>query len=342
MELRHLRSFIAAAEAEHFGRAAAALGISQPALSQQVAELERDLGVALFNRLPRGVRLSDPGRAFLDAAREALAVVAAGVERARDVGRGVAGRLTVGLPETAGAAARVRGALAAVRTAWPGVEVMASGLAALDQVPAVLDARLDAGFAWSPDPPGNAPGGVGPNAGQPNGWHPPGLASARAYADPVDRVLLPADHPLATHSAGRAITPAELRVLPFGLFERVRHPVLHDAVRTALTAAGAVDAVARGGIPRSGIPPAVTAGPDAAGLEMATATAAAGAPLLLATAGWTFVPRSVAADRPPGLASRRLRGVVLAGGFDVVWREDDRRPVCAALVAVLRRAFPAD
>ncbi len=348
MELRHLRYFVAVAEAEHFGRAAAGLRVSQPALSQQIADLERELGVALFERLPRGVRLAETGRVFLDAAREALAVVAAGVERARDVGRGVAGRLTVGLPETAASAARVRGALAALRAAWPGATVVASGLPWLEQAPAVLDGRLDAGFAWSPDPDLHRashgapaagltaeptvgpPDGGGSHAGR-VGWHPAGLASARVFNDPVDWVLLPADHPLAARAADQGVMPVELRAVPFGLFARPLHPALYDRLRATLAAAGAIEA---------GVPAAESA--VAADLAMAgVATVGAGAPLLIAGGAWTFVPRSVAAAPPPGIVGRPLRGVALSGGFDVVWRADDGRPLRAALVEALRRAAPA-
>jgi hypothetical protein len=66
------------------------------------------------------------------------------------------------------------------------------------------------------------------------------------------------------------------------------------------------------------------------------ATVGAGAPLLIATGRWTFVPRTVAADPPSGIESRRIQGVAMSGGFDIVWRADDRRPLVAALVEALR------
>ena len=62
MELRHLRYFVAVGEDEHYGRAARRLRVAQPALSSQIQDLEREIGVQLFDRLPRGVRLSAAGR----------------------------------------------------------------------------------------------------------------------------------------------------------------------------------------------------------------------------------------------------------------------------------------
>jgi DNA-binding transcriptional LysR family regulator len=62
MELRHLRYFVAVGEDEHYGRAAKRLRVAQPALSSQIQDLEREIGFQLFDRLPRGVRLSAGGK----------------------------------------------------------------------------------------------------------------------------------------------------------------------------------------------------------------------------------------------------------------------------------------
>jgi DNA-binding transcriptional LysR family regulator len=72
MELRHLRYFISVGEEQHFGRAAARLHVAQPALSRQIQDLEREMGFLLFDRLPRGVRLSEAGKLFLGDARRIL------------------------------------------------------------------------------------------------------------------------------------------------------------------------------------------------------------------------------------------------------------------------------
>src|ERR1700745_3764181 len=72
MELRHLRYFVAVGEEQHYGRAAERLHVAQPALSRQIQDLEKEIGFALFNRLPRGVRLNAAGKLFLTDARRIL------------------------------------------------------------------------------------------------------------------------------------------------------------------------------------------------------------------------------------------------------------------------------
>jgi DNA-binding transcriptional LysR family regulator len=72
MELRHLRYFVAAAEAENVSRAAARLHVSQPALSRQIRDLEEELGFPLFERSAKSVRLTEAGKTFLSEARAVL------------------------------------------------------------------------------------------------------------------------------------------------------------------------------------------------------------------------------------------------------------------------------
>src|SRR6185369_3466641 len=72
MELRHLRYFMAVGEEQHYNRAAQRLRVAQPALSRQIQDLEEELGFTLFDRLPRGVRLSLAGQLFLEDARRIL------------------------------------------------------------------------------------------------------------------------------------------------------------------------------------------------------------------------------------------------------------------------------
>src|SRR5690349_20407005 len=101
MELRHLRYFVATGEEQHYGRAARRLRVAQPALSRQIQSLEEELGFKLFERLPRGVKLSTAGRLFLEDARSILHDVSEAAVRADRVARGRSGTLRVGFTENA-------------------------------------------------------------------------------------------------------------------------------------------------------------------------------------------------------------------------------------------------
>src|SRR6266404_7872331 len=99
MELRHLRYFLAIGEEQHYGRAARRLRVAQPALSRQIQDLEKKLGFTLFDRLPRGVRLSLAGQLFLEDARRILSEISDAAARAGRVASGRSGTLRVGFTE---------------------------------------------------------------------------------------------------------------------------------------------------------------------------------------------------------------------------------------------------
>src|SRR5918992_4090188 len=94
---RLLRPFVVLAGELHFGRAAERLHVTQPALSQQIARLERQLGVPLFARTRTRVELTDAGEAMLGPARAAVEAAAAAAEVARAYAGGEAGELRLGL-----------------------------------------------------------------------------------------------------------------------------------------------------------------------------------------------------------------------------------------------------
>lgn len=121
MELRQLRYFVAVARQRHFTRAAEELHVAQPALSQQIQQLERELGVLLFDRGGRRVQLTAPGEAFLARAERILAEVdQARAELQEYVGL-VRGRIRLGaLPSLAEA---LPGLLARFHARYPGLEI---------------------------------------------------------------------------------------------------------------------------------------------------------------------------------------------------------------------------
>ena len=96
MELRHLRYFVAVAEAENVTRAATKLHVSQPALSRQIHDLEDEIGFPLLERSAKSVRLTDAGRTFLIEARAVLQRAEEAVAAARAIAGGMAGEIHVG------------------------------------------------------------------------------------------------------------------------------------------------------------------------------------------------------------------------------------------------------
>jgi len=121
MELRHLRYFVAAAEELHFRRAAERLGIAQPALSQQIQQLEQEIEALLFHRLTRGVELTDAGKAFLDDARAILEHVEQAKAKAQRVARGDQGMIRIGFTGSASFNPIVPGVIQDYRARFPGI-----------------------------------------------------------------------------------------------------------------------------------------------------------------------------------------------------------------------------
>ena len=126
MEIRHLRYFIVVAEEGHITRAADRLGTQQPPLSRQIKAIEQEIGVQLFRRKPRGVELTDAGRALLDDARAMLAHLDHAVDTARRTARGELGRISVGYTSGAGLHPLLQGIIREFRTAFPLVSVTLS------------------------------------------------------------------------------------------------------------------------------------------------------------------------------------------------------------------------
>lgn len=149
MELRHLRYFLAVAETLHFGRAAARLNMAQPPLSVQIRDLERELGVALLVREPRGVKLTDAGVAFLPRAEAILVAARQAVAVARDAAAGRDGRLVIGFMPSL-AYTLLPHLLPAYRNAFPGVAVSLREVAVTDKEEALLSGSIDVGVYRPP------------------------------------------------------------------------------------------------------------------------------------------------------------------------------------------------
>jgi DNA-binding transcriptional LysR family regulator len=146
MELRHLRYFVAVGEEQHYGRASRRLRVAQPALSRQIQDLEEELGFKLFERLPRGVKLSAAGELFLQDARRILQEVSEAVVRAARVARGQSGTLRVGFAENASWGGVVPDSFRRFREQRHDAVLQLQPAASLEQLEAIRSGRLDAGF----------------------------------------------------------------------------------------------------------------------------------------------------------------------------------------------------
>lgn len=214
MDFRQLRYFTAVAEAGHMTRAAEQLGIQQPPLSQQIRLLEQRLGVRLFQRHPKGMSLTDPGRILLEQARRILSEVEAATQLMSRVALGRYGRLAIAFTSSAAAHGFTPGLLREYRGRHPEVDLQITELNAADLTEAVAEGRLHCGLLRVPVA------------------RPPGLAFETLLSEPV-RVALPVDHRLAGPAvaggrrSARAITLRELADEPLILVRRPGAPGLY-------------------------------------------------------------------------------------------------------------------
>ncbi len=214
MELRHLKYFVAVAEELHFGRAAKKLHIAQPPLSQQIKNLEDELGVRLFDRTRRTIQMTDAGIYFLKEAQQLLLHVEQAAETARRIYQGQAGRLIVGfvgsvihtfLPE----------GLRLFRERFPDVELILQELNTAEQIKSLHARRIDVGFLYI-----EAQDSL--------------LASQQLARAPL-MVVLPKKHAL---SGRKALHIRELAQEPFIANTRSSEPVVRDAFISLCHSAG--------------------------------------------------------------------------------------------------------
>lgn len=150
MELRHLRYFIAVAEELHFSRAADRLHMAQPPLSQQIQQLEAELGVALFHRkTKRQVQLTEAGRVFLQEAYQLFAQLEQAIDLTQRTGRGEQGRLIVGFTSSV-TYDTLPAILRRFREQFPNVELVLQELTTTQQEQALRDRRIEVGFVHPP------------------------------------------------------------------------------------------------------------------------------------------------------------------------------------------------
>jgi DNA-binding transcriptional LysR family regulator len=206
MELRHLRYFVTLAEELHFGRAAERLHIAQPPLSQQIRQLENELGFELFHRTKRKVELSEAGEAFLVEVQQIFRQLEQAIFLGRQVSRGEIGQLVIGFVSSA-AYNILPDILRIFRNSFTNVSLELHELTTDEQLRWLESGRIDVGFVRPP---------VDENT----------YESKIVFRESL-AIALPENHPLANQDK---ISLQSLKNESFILFPRVLAPGLYDLI----------------------------------------------------------------------------------------------------------------
>jgi DNA-binding transcriptional LysR family regulator len=194
MELDHVEAFLAIARSGGFARGSVALHLSQPATSRRIKLLEAELGAPLFDRLGRGVTLTEAGRAFLPHAQALLASMRDGIEAVNAVCGNGHGTVTLALVGTL-ASSSLTARLSRLRRAHPGLDLRLRTALSVEVSALVLRGDADLGLRYGADPD-------------------PGLVSVIIHQERLVPVC-PPGHPLAAGGAGLAAELAGQRWLTF-------------------------------------------------------------------------------------------------------------------------------
>jgi len=215
VELRHLRYFLAVAEELHFGRAARRLGVAQPPVSQQIAALERMVGVALFQRTTRQVRLTPAGRALEREARRALTIVGRLQEVASNA---AAGKRTVSIGVAASASlGAVASSLRRLREDHPDLELIIREGSPEGHAAELRAGVLDLAVVRPP-------------------LEEPDLHSLELMREEVVLAVIDT-HPFASRAEVEWSEIAECDII---LFPRSASPAMHDSIIASSVSAGAI------------------------------------------------------------------------------------------------------
>ncbi len=214
MELKQLRSFIAVAHTLNFGRAARRLYLSQSALSIQIQNLETHLGVLLFERNRRSVRLTAAGEAILADSEELLQRITDIELRAGKIGSGEVGHLRIGFVASA-TESMIPAIVLAFRKLFPGIGLELKNLPTVQQIDALKSGIIDVGFVRMP---------VSADA----------LTIESIHREPF-AIVLPRAHPLALE---RNLSVRRLAQEPFIVYGRKWAPSFYDHWTTICHKAG--------------------------------------------------------------------------------------------------------
>jgi DNA-binding transcriptional LysR family regulator len=302
MELRHIRYFIAVAEEGHVTRAAERLGMQQPPLSQQIRALERELDVQLFRRKPRGVELTDAGRALLGDARAIMAQVEHAFASTRRTARGEQGRITIGFTSSAPFHPFVPRVIRSFREAFPLIALTLEESGTTELIQDLREERVDAAFIRTPvaDPVG---------------------LRVDTLLEEAMLVALPSQHVLARSRRGddAAVALKRLAGETFIVYRRHSGPGLYDAIIAACHAAGFSPLI----------------GQEAPRIVSTLNLVAAGL-------GLSIVPASLQRMHMDGVSYRRLTGTAQPRApLLLASRRGDTSPIVRQFLALVRQTAKA-
>ena len=298
MELRAIRSFDAVAQTQSLSRAARQVHLAQPALSRRIHALERELGVTLLTRHAKGVALTPAGAVFAGAGRQLLHDVSAAFDRAEATAAGHRGRLVVAATRAAVARGLPIEVQTSLRRDYPEITLVVQDFEQPTASEAVAKGRAD--VAVCSDSPLL-----------------PDLVVEPLWAEMLDRIIVPANHPLAARAS---VSLKELSAFPFVFAQGSVAQQAGDRVGAALREAGL----------RS---PIIVVEGDVRSAHVAVAT----------QRGWTLITRARANAPPEGTVVLTLDGLTVAVEMTAVWRRDDRRALTQTVLQRMRdvaRGYP--
>ncbi|MBO0651489.1 MULTISPECIES: LysR family transcriptional regulator [Streptomyces] len=289
MQLQQLRYFATVAEARHFTRAAEALHVAQPSLSQQIRALERELGAELFHRARGNITLTDAGEALLPLARRILADTETAHREVQEVAQLRRGRVRLGAPPSL-CASLVPDVLRTYHARFPGIELHVDEGGSQDLVRRLADGGLDLALIITPL-------GVGA----------PALVTTELLREDLVVVSAPSGPPPTRRGHIRV---GELRDLPMVMFRRGYD--LREITTAACRAAGFEPSFTVEGGEMDAVLGFVRAG---LGLAVVPGMVAARSGLRVTPFEDDRMRRTVAVahrkDAPPPRAARELRRVLL-------------------------------
>ena len=294
MELRQLRHFVAVAEELHFGRAAERLHMTQPPLSQSIQTLEADLGVQLFFRTKRTVRLTPVGKEWLPYAKRVLGEAKTLPELARRLSRGEVGTLRMAFVSFVGYSFLPR-LVSGFKQSFPEVEILLNEATSNVQIDSLLAGELDIGLMIPP-----------PNRAMPAplGYVP--ISSEELIVAMPSRWVDGSD----PASKERTVSFDDLRDKPLVLFPRTGAPVLHDLVTRLYADHGAQPVVGQRAMQMQTIINLVAEG-----------------------MGLAFVPNSMRSLSPSGVSYLRLRESAPTIEVGMGWRPEQASEIVRKFVA---------